>query len=115
MRVVTRRKPPSPAALPASQPGSAGFTTYRHHGDKCRSLSHRTWHTAAECLWPKAEWVRGDGPWACVSYCRVTCVTLWPTFQDAAEAKRGIDELACGGVCHGASGHRIICISEELR
>lgn len=39
---------------------------YRFHGCDRR---HREWWTLARCVWPKAEWVRGDGPFASASLC----------------------------------------------
>lgn len=35
--------------------------TYRGHNCDRR---HRTWTTHARCIWPRAEWIHGNGPHA---------------------------------------------------
>jgi hypothetical protein len=71
---------------------------YRRH--YCDSR-HRTYRTLARCIWPRAEWVSGDGPYASVSYCRVLTVELHQTAETAEKALRLIDQIACGGRCYG--------------
>lgn len=69
---------------------------YRRH--YC-ARQHRSYRTFARCVWPRAAWVAGDGPYAVVAYCKVTTVTLHATYERAAEAKAAIDSGACGGRC----------------
>lgn len=78
--------------------------TYRQHG--C-ARQHRTWHSLARCMWPRAAWVAGDGPFASVSWCpRGLTVVLHETALGAANAVRTIDAAGCGGRCIG--NHEVI-------
>jgi hypothetical protein len=73
---------------------------------------HRTWRTLAECRWPKAIWVYGNGRWASVSDCRpAVTVELHPTRESAEQAKRIIDTTACGGRC--SRQHLIVDLGED--
>lgn len=72
------------------------MTTYRRHN--CASL-HRTWATLAKCVWPRAYWIQGDGPYASVAHCRVLTIVLAQTAQGAQNAKALIDDMGCGGWC----------------
>lgn len=86
--------------------GAAGVKTYQHcYCDK----THRSYATKAKCLWKRAYWITGDGPYAVLAWCRVLTVTLHNTADDAQAAKRWIDETACGGRCHRS--HEIIRIN----
>jgi hypothetical protein len=68
---------------------------------------HRSWRAVAQCRWPKAIWVAGNPPcdgraFASVSLCggdAQTTVILYPSDEEAQQAKRLIDRLACGGRC----------------
>lgn len=70
---------------------------YRKHN--CTS-QHRTWRTHAKCVWPKAYWVHGEGPFASVAWCRVLTIQLYESAGEAQQAKEIIDKTGCGGVCH---------------
>lgn len=62
---------------------------YRRHS--C-ARQHRTWNTLARCMWPRAVWAAGDGPFASVSwYPRGPSVGLHETALDATNAVRFID------------------------
>jgi hypothetical protein len=70
---------------------------------------HRTWSAQARCRWPQAIWIAGNGPLALLAHCGELTVTLWAKDDPKAlQAKRMIDELACGGRCWGASGHEFV-------
>ena len=67
---------------------------------------HRTFQTLAECCWPHAAWVAGDGPWAVLAHCDMLSVTLCGT-REAARAQRArIDEVPCCRDCDGR--HEIV-------
>lgn len=67
---------------------------------RCRcQRRHRSWRAFARCYFRGAAWVTGDGPFACISYCKAPTVTLWPTHEEATDAKDFIDRIACGGFC----------------
>lgn len=71
--------------------------TYRRHN--C-TRTHRTYTTLAKCIWPRALWIHGNGPYASVARCgRGTTVALYPNAQDAHDAKALIDNTGCGGLC----------------
>jgi hypothetical protein len=82
--------------------------TYRRHGCERR---HRTYLTLAKCIWRRAGWIAGEGPFAVLAWCRVLTVTLHATHDGALESKRIIDLSACGGRCTGR--HEIIRLQVE--
>jgi hypothetical protein len=75
---------------------------YRHHNCNAR---HRTYRTVAGCIWKRAHWVTGEGPYALVAKCAsgpyssAVTVTLWETKAEAEKSKTGIDYYGCGGKC----------------
>lgn len=79
--------------------------TYRRH--YCSSR-HRTIATLAKCMFSRAEWVNGSGPYACLAWCSVLTVSLHPTAAAAQETKSWIDRMFCGHACHGH--HELIFI-----
>lgn len=80
--------------------------TYRRH--YC-GRTHRSYRTLARCLWPRAVWVCGTGPYATAARCRVLTVQLHPTLEAAQAAKRVIDSSGCGGKCPCTGrGHELI-------
>lgn len=79
--------------------------TYRQHGCTAR---HRTFRTLAGCIWPRAAWVLGNGPFATVSRCKATTVQLHTTEQAARGALVTIDSTGCGSLCCGPVGHELV-------
>lgn len=78
-------------------------TVYRQH--KC-ARRHRTFQTFAKCVWPRAAWIAGTGPFAVVAYCRHITVTLHPDAETAQAALAVIDGGGCGGRC--SRHHRLV-------
>src|SRR4051812_14063855 len=76
---------------------------YLHPG--C-SAEHRSYRTLARCLWPRAVWIRGDGPYALLARCRAFTITLHKTPAGAIAAKQRIDADGCGSRCVGE--HEVI-------
>jgi hypothetical protein len=69
--------------------------------------SHRAYQGVAKCRWGRrAEWIDGEGPFAVLARCRVLTITLWPTLQEAKDAKAEIDDTGCGGMC--SNRHEIV-------
>jgi hypothetical protein len=68
----------------------------RHYCDR----THRTYRTLAKCIWRRAEWIAGDGPYATLAHCRVLTVELHTTEAAARQALARIDEWGCGGRCY---------------
>jgi hypothetical protein len=94
---------------------------YRQH--YC-TRQHRSWRTLAKCIWPRAVWVEGDGPYAVLAWCNsarqfagyhAACpsVSLHADVESAEDAKRRIDLGACGGMCNRR--HEIIHLAMEAR
>jgi hypothetical protein len=80
--------------------------TYRRHNCKRR---HRSYRTLANCMWPRAVWVNGDGPYATLARCRVLTVALHASLDAAHAAKRAIDQWGCGGRCPcTGAGHELV-------
>ena len=71
-----------------------------------RTPKKRSCKAEARRRWPKAEWIRGSGPWALVAPCTPgITVTLWPTRE---EAMRRMKALAyCCSQCRGPHYHFI--------
>ncbi len=80
----------------------AAYTTQRYCD--C-SVSHRSHTTMAKCIWKRAAWVSGAGPYALLAHCQVLTVTLHRTAEAAERSKEGIDG-ACGHMC--SSRHEIV-------
>ncbi len=76
----------------------AQYKIYRQHN--C-TKNHRTYRTTAQCIWKRAEWVTGEGPYAVLAHCRVLTLTLHDTAEKAEASKAVIDSTACGGMCSG--------------
>lgn len=76
---------------------------YRRHN--C-IRQHRTFRTFARCIWPRAVWIAGNGPYAVVAYCGVTTITLHADPDAAQEALATIDATGCGGRC--SRHHKLI-------
>ncbi len=60
---------------------------------------HMTWRQFADCAWPDAEWIMGEGRWASLAHCRGLTVILFDSLDDARAAQDAIDRRACGGGC----------------
>lgn len=88
-----------------------GYKIYRRHN--CSARNHRTWNKTAECIWPRAVWVAGEGRYALLAHCRVLTVTLWSDSTKAEEQKAIIDRSACGGMCNKA--HEIVELDPLIR
>jgi len=69
---------------------------YRDH--RC-GRQHRAWPALAHCMFPRAAWIAGDGPFAVVVWCGVTSVTLHPAVETAEHALETVGATGCGGRC----------------
>ena len=75
---------------------------YRKHN--C-ARNHRSYRTAAKCIWPKAHSIEREGSFACLAWCgsgpwsTALTITLWESQEEAQKAKDWIDRHACGGQC----------------
>lgn len=94
---------------------------YREH--YCER-QHRSYRAVAQCLWRRAVWVMGQGPYATLScdnhdtkpYLRRSrgsrSVVLHAALADALEAITVIDQSGCGGGCR--RDHKLIDLTEVL-
>ena len=69
---------------------------YRDHNCGRR---HKAWPALARCMFPRAAWIAGDGPFAVHVRCGVTSVTLHPDVETAEHALETVDATGCGGRC----------------
>jgi len=60
---------------------------------------HKAWPALARCIFPRAGWIAGDGPFAVIAWCGVTSVTLHPDAATAARSLATIGATGCGGRC----------------
>ena len=79
---------------------------FRHDGCPVR---HRSWRTLAGCIWRRAEYVTGDGPWALLTLCPPLEVSLHQTEEEAVSMRQMLDRCGCCGSCVGM--HRIVNLS----
>lgn len=77
--------------------------TYRRHN--C-TRSHRDVRTLAKCMFRRAAWITGSGPYALLAWCDVLTVTLHATPEDAQPFLDQIDDTGCGHACTGPSRAR---------
>lgn len=94
------------SAIDEPTAGVAGVKRYRLH--QC-SHQHRTLNALLKCLWPRAAWYMGAGRFASLAHCRSLTVFLYPTLEEAEDAKAGIDRIGCGGGCDRR--HEVVSIS----
>jgi hypothetical protein len=60
----------------------------------------RSWQDVARTIWPDAQWVASEGPFATVSGCGSgTTVLLHPTAEKARGALRNMHPGGVGGPC----------------
>ena len=65
----------------------------------------------AQRIWPQAEWITGEGPFALLAHCRVLTITLHQDLARAEQAKQRIDTFCCGGACSGC--HELLELAPE--
>lgn len=81
--------------------------TYRRHN--C-SRTHRSAKTFMACAIPHHAWIRGDGPYAVISWCHnQPTISLWDSLAEADRSKAFIDNTRCGGKC--SYRHELVMVS----
>lgn len=73
--------------------------------------THRGHQSLAECTWPDAVYVVGDGAYAVLARCDLFTVALYETSAEARRRKRGLDANGCGKTCEGL--HELEVLVEE--
>jgi hypothetical protein len=103
--------PPAPSEVEptgaTTEPNSPGAPI-----EKLRFIAPVNWTKVARRLWPDAEWISGDGPFAFVEPCRVTTVHLCDTYERAYRIKTTQGYL-CGGMCNPGR-HFILDLNEYI-
>lgn len=69
-----------------------------HH--RC-GRTHRGHQSLAECTWPDAAYVVGDGAYALLARCDLFTVSLYETAAEAGRRLRLLDARGCGRTCEG--------------
>lgn len=64
--------------------------------------THRGYQSLAECTWPDAAYIVGDGPFALLARCDLFTVALYETSAEARRRKQALDRAGCGKTCEGA-------------
>lgn len=85
-------------AAPARPTPSIPPKVYRRHYCLRR---HQSYRTLARCIWPRAVWVTGQGPYATLAHCRHLSVMLHATLAEAEQSMATIRATGCGGACDG--------------
>lgn len=73
--------------------------------------THRGHQSLAECTWPDAAYVVGDGTYAVLARCDLFTVSLYETFDEARRRARILDDRGCGQTCEG--DHELVAMAEE--
>ena len=73
--------------------------------------THRGYQSLAECTWPDAAYVVGDGPFAVLSRCDLFTVSLYDTGGEARRRKQALDVRGCGKTCEGR--HDLACLTGD--
>jgi len=63
--------------------------------------THRGYQSLAECCWPEAAFITGDGPHAVLARCGLLSVSLYPTPDEARRRLRRLEAEGCGRTCEG--------------
>lgn len=63
--------------------------------------THRGYQSLAECTWPEAAYVVGDGPFALLARCDLFTVSLYESADEARRRTRALDARGCGKTCEG--------------
>lgn len=63
--------------------------------------THRGYQSLAECSWPDAAYVTGDGPFAVLSRCDLLEVSLYATREEARRRLARLEQQGCGRSCEG--------------
>lgn len=61
--------------------------------------THHCWQSLAECTWPEAAFVTGEGPFALVARCGMVSVALYATAAEARRRWKRMDTVGCGRGC----------------
>jgi hypothetical protein len=63
--------------------------------------THGGYQSLAECNWPDAAYVVGDGPFALLARCDLLTVSLYESDVEARRRLRAVDARGCGKTCEG--------------
>jgi hypothetical protein len=74
--------------------------------------THRGHQSLAECAWPDAAYVVGDGPFALLARCDLFTVSLYETGDEARRRKQVLDQRGCATRCEGS--HEVVALIDEL-
>lgn len=78
-----------------------------------KSARRANWLRRGQRLWPQAEWIDGDGPFAVLAYCRTLTIELHEDRESAEKAMMFIARAGCGGQCY--ADHELINLSGRSR
>lgn len=70
--------------------------------------THHGYQSLAECTWPDAAYVVGDGPYALVAHCQMLTVALYETLAEARRRIRRLDADRCAKTCVG--DHELVAL-----
>lgn len=72
---------------------------------------HYGYQSLAECRWPDAAYVTGDGAFAVLSRCDLLAVSLYDTRAEARRRHRRLEEQGCGRACEGR--HELVVLVQQ--
>jgi len=89
-----------PAAHGAVVGDPGGATVHIDVPHRC-GRTHHGYQSLAECCWPEAAYLTGDGPFAVLARCGLLSVSLYPTRDEAQRRLRRLVADGCGRGCEG--------------
>jgi hypothetical protein len=82
------------------------------HLDHGCGRTHHGWASLAECWWPDAAFVTGDGPHALVARCGMVSVALHESAAEARARGRRLDSVGCGRGCR--RDHEVVDLAQPV-
>jgi len=72
--------------------------------------THHCWQAVAECTWPDAAFVTGDGPFALVARCDMVSIALYETAHEVQRRWKRMDTIGCGRRCEHR--HEVVVLDQ---
>lgn len=74
--------------------------------------THHGHQSLAECTWPEAAYIVGDGAYAVLARCGMFTVALYETDAEARRRKLVLDRSGCAQVCEGH--HEVATLVDDV-
>jgi hypothetical protein len=75
--------------------------------------THHGYQSLAECTFPDAAYVTGDGPYALVARCDMLSVALYETEAEVRRRRKRLETTGCGRACEHR--HEVVLLGASSR